>query len=57
MSGRISQLQHNKEESLEVAEGLEAGMKIESVSGKDFSQISEGDILEIYQEEKIRREL
>ncbi|KKT28502.1 MAG: translation initiation factor IF-2 [Candidatus Yanofskybacteria bacterium RIFCSPHIGHO2_12_FULL_44_29b] len=57
MSGRISQLQHNKEESLEVAEGLEAGMKIESVPGKDFSQISEGDILEIYQEEKIRREL
>lgn len=52
LSGRLSQLQHNKVDVEEVKEGLECGMKFEGLP-----QIQEGDILEIYQEEKIKRSI
>ena len=52
VSGRLSQLQHNKEEAEEVKEGLECGIKFEGPA-----EIREGDILEIYEEEKIRRSI
>lgn len=56
VSGKIGQLQHNKEDMLEVKEGLEAGIRFDSV-GKDFAEVKVGDILEIYEEEKIKRSI
>lgn len=56
VSGKIGQLQHNKEDVPEVKEGLEAGIRLDPVS-KDFSEVKEGDILEIYEEEKIKRSI
>ncbi len=50
--GKIIQLQHNKADVEEVTEGLEFGIKFE---GPQIVQ--EGDVLEIYQEEKIIRSL
>lgn len=50
--GKIVQLQHNKEESPEVREGLDAGIKFEIVDGQDFTGIADGDILEMYVEEE-----
>ncbi|MEX2090999.1 MAG: translation initiation factor IF-2 [Candidatus Paceibacterota bacterium] len=55
--GRLSQLQHNKEDLAEVKDGLEAGIKLELVPGQPFGEIKEGDILEIYEEQKTRRTL
>lgn len=55
-TGKIGQLQHNKEDMPEVKEGLEAGIRFDIVS-KDFAEIKEGDILDIYEEEKIARTL
>ncbi len=55
-SGRVGQLQHNKEDMPEVKEGLEAGIRFDSVS-KEFPEVKEGDILEIYEEEKIKRNI
>lgn len=52
VSGRLSQLQHNKEETDEVKEGLEAGIKFTG-----STEIQEGDVLEIYEEEKIKRSI
>ena len=53
--GRLLQLQKNKEDVTEVAEGNECGMKIELA---DISKdIKESDTLEIYEEEKIKRSL
>lgn len=52
VSGRLSQLQHNKTDVDEVKEGLEAGIKFEGPA-----EIQEGDTLEIYEEEKIRRNI
>lgn len=54
-SGKLGQLQHNKEDMPEVKEGLEAGLRIDF--GKDLVEIKEGDVLEIYDEEKIARTL
>lgn len=54
--GKIIQLQHDKEDITEVKEGLEAGLRIESV-GKEQLDIKEGDILECYEEERIARSL
>ena len=51
-SGRITQLQHNKKDVPEVEKGKEAGILFE---GEPI--IEEGDILEVYREEKKKREL
>ncbi len=51
-SGRIVQLQHNKKDVPEVEKGREAGILYE---GEPV--IEEGDILEVYREEKKKREL
>ena len=56
LSGKITQLQHNKEDVGEVKEGLEAGLKFEKTTPSEWD-IKEGDILEIYEEEKIARSL
>lgn len=52
VSGRLSQLQHNKADVEEVKEGLEAGIKFDGPS-----EIQEGDLLEIYEEERIKRSI
>lgn len=57
LSGRVTQLQHNKEDTNEVKEGSEAGLKFEALPGQPSWDIKEGDILEIYEEEKIARSL
>jgi translation initiation factor IF-2 len=57
LSGKITQLQHNKEDVQEVKEGLQCGMKFEMLPGQTAWDIKEGDTLEIYQEEKIARSL
>jgi len=55
--GRLAQLQHNKEDVSEVKEGFEAGIRLDVISGQPFEEVREGDILEIYEEEKIQRSL
>ncbi len=52
VEGKITQLQHNKADVEEVTEGLEFGIKFEGPE-----EVQEGDVLEIYQEEKITRSL
>lgn len=52
VSGRLSQLQHNKADTDEVKEGLECGIIFEGPT-----EIQEGDVLEIYTEEKIRKSI
>lgn len=56
VSGKIGQLQNNKEDMPEVKEGLEAGIKFDAIT-KDFPEVKEGDILDIYEEEKIKRSI
>lgn len=56
MSGRLSQLQQNKADITEAAEGFEVGIKFETI-GKTSYSIGVGDVLEIYQEEKIKRSI
>lgn len=56
-SGKIGQLQHNKEDLTEVKEGLEAGIRLEPISGQPFQEIQVGDILEIYEEQRNARTL
>lgn len=56
VSGKIGQLQHNKEDMPEVKEGLEAGIRFDAVT-KDFPEVKEGDVLDIYEEEKIQRSI
>ena len=51
-SGRIVQLQHNKQDMVEVEKGREAGILFEG-----DAIIEEGDILECYRTEKKKREL
>jgi len=55
-SGKIGQLQHNKEDMPEVKEGLEAGIRFDAIT-KDFPEVKVGDILDIYEEEKIKRSI
>ena len=55
--GKIGQLQHNKEDVSEVKEGLEAGIRLDVISGHPFEEIKEGDILEVYEEEEVARSL
>lgn len=52
VSGRLSQLQHNKADVEEVKEGLECGIRFEGPA-----EIQERDILEIYNEERIKRSI
>lgn len=56
-TGKITQLQHNKEEVSEVREGLEAGLKFEPLADKPNESIQEGDIVELYEEEKVERSI
>ena len=55
--GKMGQLQHNKADVTEVSEGLEAGIRFDMSPSTTTPQpaIKEGDVLEIYQEEKIKR--
>ena len=55
LSGKITQLQHSKEDVTEVKEGLECGLKFEKLPGQADWDIKEGDVLEVYQEENISR--
>lgn len=58
VSGKLSQLQHNKADITEVSEGLEAGIRFEMSSPPTPHQlIREGDVLDIYQEEIIKRSI
>jgi translation initiation factor IF-2 len=57
LSGRINQLQHNKQDVSEVKEGSECGLKFEALAGQPLWDIKEGDVLEVYEEEKIARSL
>ena len=57
MTAKIGQVQHNKEDVSEVAEGLETGLRLDIIDSKKVVDIQVGDILEIYQEEKISRSL
>lgn len=54
MTGRLGQLQQNKVDVPEVAEGNELGIRFDGPSKTPYS-VAIGDILEIYQEEKIKR--
>ncbi len=56
VSGRIGQLQNNKVDMPEVKEGLEAGIRFDAIT-KDFPEVKVGDILDIYEEEKIKRSI
>ena len=56
VSGKIGQLQHNKEDMPEVKDGLEAGIRFDAVT-KDFPEVKVGDILDIYEEERIKRSI
>jgi translation initiation factor IF-2 len=55
VTGKIGQLQQNKQDVPEVKEGLECGIRFDIL--KDGVEIKEGDILEIYEEEKLARSL
>ncbi|MDP3697354.1 MAG: translation initiation factor IF-2 [Candidatus Taylorbacteria bacterium] len=57
LSGKITQLQRNKEDVAEVKEGSECGLKFEMLPGQAAWDIKEGDTLEMYEEEKIARSL
>ena len=52
VSGRLGQLQHNKADVEEVKEVLECGIRFEGPA-----EIKEGDTLEIYEEEKIKKSI
>ncbi len=58
MNGRLAQLQQNKQDTTEVNEGLECGIRFDIIkSATPSSEIKEGDILEVYEEEQIKRSL
>ena len=65
ITGKLGQLQHDKADVAEVTEGLEAGIRFDppAVSVKQIQPtgapmlIKEGDVLEIYEEEKIKRSI
>jgi len=54
---RIGQVQQAKQDVPEVTEGLEAGIRADIIDSKSAVDIQVGDILEIFQEEKIERSL
>lgn len=56
INGKLGQLQHNKADMAEVSEGLEAGLRFDIQSQLLPQQlIKEEDMLEVYEEEKIKR--
>ncbi|OGN04559.1 MAG: translation initiation factor IF-2 [Candidatus Yanofskybacteria bacterium RIFCSPHIGHO2_01_FULL_44_17] len=56
ITGKLGQLQHNKADIAEVSEGLEAGIRFDMQSQPLPQQlIKEGDTVEAYHEEKIKR--
>jgi translation initiation factor IF-2 len=57
MIGRVGQVQQAKQDVPEVSEGLETGMRIDIIDSKAVVEIKAGDVLEIYQEERIARSL
>ena len=58
VTGKLGQLQQKKADVTEVAEGLECGMRIDISSVVvNPAMIQVGDMLEIYQEEKIKRQI
>ncbi|HVZ11071.1 MAG TPA: translation initiation factor IF-2 [Candidatus Paceibacterota bacterium] len=56
LTGKITQVQQNKEDVSEVHEGVEGGIRLE-VDPKKNPDVRVGDILEVYEEEKIARTL
>ena len=54
---RLGQLQRDKEDVSEVKEGLEAGIRLDIIPGQSFIDVAQSDILEIYEEEQIKRSL
>jgi translation initiation factor IF-2 len=56
-SGKIGQIQRNKEDVDEVKENFEAGIRLDFIFDKPFNDVMVGDILEVYEEEKIERTL
>ncbi len=60
ITGKLGQLQHDKADVSEVAEGLEAGIRFDlppAPAGGIPMLIKEGDVLEIYEEEKNKRSI
>lgn len=59
ITGKLGQLQHEKVDVTDVAEGLEAGIRFDLPAQPTGVQIliKEGDILEIYEEERIKRSI
>lgn len=58
-TGKLSQLQQKKADVEEVAEGLEAGIRFD-FQAKNITPnmyIREGDVLEVYEEERIKRSI
>ena len=56
MTAKVGQVQRNKEDVPEVAEGLETGIRVDMIDGETV-EIREGDTLEIYREEETSRSL
>jgi len=56
ISGRVGQLQQNKQDVTEVSEGLEAGIRFD-LEAKGDVKIDEGDVIEIFEEEEAKRML
>lgn len=56
-SGKLVQLQQKKADVAEVAEGLECGIRYDGPLDTPVAMVREGDVLEIYEEQKIKRSL
>ncbi|TSC91204.1 MAG: translation initiation factor IF-2 [Parcubacteria group bacterium Licking1014_17] len=57
VQGKVGQLQTGKQDVAEAAEGLEAGIRFDIQNGADTPLVKEGDLLEIFIEEKIKRKV
>ncbi len=57
MTGKLTQVQQDKEDTKEANEGSECGIRFEAIDSKQMVDIAPGDILEVYEEEKIARSL
>ncbi len=56
-TGKLVQLQQKKADVAEVAEGLECGLRYEGPMDTPQALVRVGDVLEIYEEEKIKRSI
>jgi translation initiation factor IF-2 len=57
-NGKLGQLQQSKADVTEVSEGLECGIRLDPLPATTAPiAVKEGDVLEIYQEEKIKRSI